>query len=369
MVRYTPRLTGYVQIPAGSYKRVWLVYVTRVTNVPEEFIIQKFYQHAGYPKYTKSTNTYTGGCPVCREGKSWGRKSRCYYIPNDRKVCCHNCGWYSSPVDWILEVEKITFQELIKQIDSCDYEYGAHVERRDENKYITNYTLPKDSINLFDRSQLNYYKNETMVRRAAEYVVRRGLNLAANRPKSLYISLDDPVHKNRLIIPFFDNQNKCTFYQSRQLIDDGRPKYLSKSNSDKTLFNYNNVCSSAENVFITEGPIDSFFINNSVAVAGIQERSNQSLTTMQKQQLDRLFLMQTVWVLDSQWSDQASKTKSLSLLKSGECVFIWPQDLGTKFKDVNDVCIHFKINSLSEQYILKHTYCGLKGLVKLKQIK
>lgn len=345
------------------------MYVTQVTTIPEEFIIQKFYQHAGYPKYTKSTNTYTGGCPVCREGKSWGRKSRCYYVPNDRIICCHNCGWYSSPTDWVMEVEKITFKELIKQIDNCDYEYGAHVqETRDQLTYHAD-DLPKDSINLFDKNQLAFYKDNPMVRHAAEYVVKRRLNRATNRPKSLYVSLDDMVHKNRLIIPFYDSRNRCVFYQSRQLIDDGRPKYLSKTNSDKTLFNYNNVSSSAENIYITEGPIDSFFIKNSVAVAGIQERSSQSLTTTQKQQLDRLFLMQSVWVLDSQWNDAASLSKSEMLLKSGQCVFIWPEDIGTRFKDINEICMHFKIDSMSDQYILKHTYCGLKGVVRLKQIK
>ena len=56
--------------------------------IPEEYIIQKFYQHAGYPKFVKSTNTYMGGCPICREGKSWGRKSRLYYISKDNVICC-----------------------------------------------------------------------------------------------------------------------------------------------------------------------------------------------------------------------------------------------------------------------------------------
>jgi len=150
---------------------------------------------------------------------------------------------------------------------------------------------------------------------------------------------------------------------------DDKPKYLSKINSEKTLFNYNNVSTSAEDIFITEGPIDSFFLKNSVAVAGIQERSNQTFTTMQRNQIERLFLMQSVWVLDSQWNDQASKTKTEILLKGGECVFIWPKDVGTRFKDINDLCMHFKLNEISSSYIKENTYCGLKGIVRLKQIK
>lgn len=337
--------------------------------IPEEYIIQKFYQHAGYPKYVKSTNTYTGGCPVCREGKSWGRKSRAYYIPNKEAMCCHNCGWYSKPIKWIMEVEQIPFDEVMKQIDSCDYEYG--IPKTTENVIKTVQDLPRDSINLLDRSQLTYYKNEEVVKTAVKMIVNRKLNKAINRPKALYVSLTDFVHKNRLIIPFYDQTNKCTFYQSRTLLesDRDRPKYLSKQNSEKTLFNYNNISPSADNIFITEGPIDSFFIENSVAVAGIQERSKESFTVMQKKQIDRLFLFQKVWVLDSQWGDTASRMKSETLLNSGECVFIWPKSVGVKFKDINDVCMHFDLDKISSQFLLENTYCGLKGLVKLKQIR
>mgnify|MGYP000253181949 CR=1 FL=1 len=337
-------------------------------TIPEEYIIQKFYQHAGYPKFIKTTNTYMGGCPVCREGNSWGRKSRCYYIPRDMVICCHNCGWYSKPINWVMEVEKISYKELLRQVNECDYEYG--IPKSEETIVENKHDLPRDSINLFDKTQLEYYSKDRIVMKAIETIIRRRLHLAANRPQSLYVSLVDNIHKDRLIIPFYDQKNKCVFYQSRKMLEvDDKPKYLSKINSEKTLFNYNNVSTSAEDIFITEGPIDSFFLKNSVAVAGIQERSNQTFTTMQRNQIERLFLMQSVWVLDSQWNDQASKTKTEILLKGGECVFIWPKDVGTRFKDINDLCMHFKLNEISSSYIKENTYCGLKGIVRLKQIK
>ena len=335
--------------------------------IPEEYVINKFYQHAGYPKYVKSTNTYNAGCPVCREGKSWGRKSRCYYIPKDEVICCHNCGWYSSPVDWVMEVEKVGFDQIAKEIRERDYEYG--VPKQQETKTYITEDLPNDSINLFDTQQLNYYQDDSTVKRAASVIVSRRLNKAVNKPSSMYVSLKDYTHKNRLIIPFYNRKNQCVFYQSRSLYNDGKPKYLSKTGSDKSLFNFNNVGSGADNVFITEGPIDSFFIRDSVAVAGIQERSKQSFTQTQQEQIDQLFLKQTVWVLDSQWLDQASLMKTTSLLKSNQCVFIWPRDTGKRFKDINDMCMYFKLNEISTQYILDNTYCGLKGLVKLKEIK
>lgn len=337
--------------------------------IPEEYVIQKFYQHAGYPKYIKSTNTYMGGCPVCREGSSWGRKSRCYYIPKDTVICCHNCGWYSKPIAWVMEVEKMPFEQVMKQIEQGDFEYGLQ-ELEEPTPVRQMSDLPGDCINLFDKNQLSYYKDNKIVRAAAELVISRKLNKAVNRPKALYVSLTDNVHKNRLIIPFYDHKSKCVFYQSRTIIPDNtKPKYLSKMNSEKSLFNYDNIQSSTDNIFITEGPIDAFFIKNSVAVAGIQEKSRSTFTPQQQQQLDRLFLMQSVWVLDSQWQDEASRRKSEILLKDDHCVFIWPKDIGKRFKDVNDMCVFFNINEITSKFILENTYCGLKGIVRLKQIR
>jgi hypothetical protein len=267
-----------------------------------------------------------------------------------------------------MEVEKITFNELSDQVSKCDYEYG--IPKDEPKKHVNVQALPDDAINLFDSTQLKYYSDNKIVQIAAETIVNRRLNTAVNRPKSIYVSLTDAVHKERLVIPFYDGK-QCVFYQSRSLLEtqSDKPKYLSKMNSEKTLFNYNQVESSSEHVFITEGPIDSFFIKNSVAVAGIQEKSKNTLTTTQQQQLDKLFLTQSVWVLDSQWRDAASLQKSEILLKNGQCVFLWPKDIGKRFKDINDLCMFFKINEVKQEYILQNTYCGLKGVVKLKQIR
>ena len=59
--------------------------------LPQEYIIGKFYQYAGYPKHKKASNTYQGGCPSCKEGKSWNKKSRLNYIPNKGFIHCFNC--------------------------------------------------------------------------------------------------------------------------------------------------------------------------------------------------------------------------------------------------------------------------------------
>ena len=76
-----------------------------------------------------------------------------------------------------------------------------------------------------------------------------------------------------------------------------------------------------------------------------------------------------VWILDSQWGDRASMIKSEALLKQGGTVFIWPETLGKKYKDFNDLAIAAKKDEISWKFIQKNTFEGLEGIVKMTEIK
>jgi len=341
-----------------------------VDKIPQEYVIQKFYQYAGYPKFKKISNVYEAGCPVCREGNSWGRKRRLYYLIEDDAICCHNCGWYGNPFKWIMEIGQLTAGEIYKEIEENDYGY-IDIDASEPVKFEAE-SMPRDSINLFDIHQLEYYKNNHIIKKALDYISSRKLNTAVNKCKDLWISLNDFVHKNRIIIPFYDSNNKIIYYQSRGILSEdlrSKPKYLSKSNGDKSLFNYNQIDSDASDVFIFEGPIDSFFVKNSVATAGIQENSNKSFSRIQEEQINKLWLTNKIWVLDSQWQDRASLIKTKKLIQEGHTVFIWPKNIGTQFKDFNDMTIHYNINKISPKFIKENSHKGMKANVILTQIK
>mgnify|MGYP003628156005 CR=1 FL=1 len=335
-------------------------------NVPQEYIITKFYQYAGYARYKKISNIYEGGCPICREGRSWGKKRRLYYIVNDNAICCHNCGWYSQPLKWLLEVTDLSYNDIISEIKVNDYEYDIINTSPDTNyksEFITE-DLPKDSINLFDSHQLRYYKNNQVLKKCLDVIASRRLDTAINKPKSLWLSLTDFVHKNRIIIPFYDEKNNIIHYQSRRVLDiDDKPKYLSKINSTKSIFNINRVDKELDDLFIFEGPVDAFFMRNGIAVAGIQENSDNVFSTLQVEQLNKL------WILDSQWLDTASYLKTKKLLDQNETVFIWPENIGKKFKDFNDMVVHFSLDSIDHKFVVNNSYNGLKGKLFFSKIK
>jgi len=341
-------------------------------KLPEDYVVLKFYELGYRPIYNKFNGVYQCACPICREGHSLNTKRRCYYVPKNDNIYCHNCGWSSKPFKWIKEVSGVDDSVIINELK--DYTPDVETILDESPKVVVNTeTLPTDSINLSDKSQLEYYKNNDIVRATINLIKLRRLDTAVNRPDNLYLSLTDRVHKNRLIIPFVNEDNQIEHYQTRTVLsrdNRAKPKFLSKSGgAQKPLFNVNKVSSDYDSIYIFEGPMDAFFVRNSVAVAGITEKG-RSFTDRQQQQLDgALRFYDAVWILDSQWVDRASLIKSEVLLQQGERVFIWPEKFGKRFKDFNDIAIACKIDEIKHEFIQKNTYSGLKGIIKLSEVK
>ena len=341
--------------------------------IPQEYILQKFYQHAGYPKFKRLSNAYYAGCPICREGKSWLKKRRCIYLVDDNIICCHNCGWYSDPVKWIQEVSGLTFNEILNETKEYDILPLETLQQDNElPKRINMERLPFDSINIFDSNQAQYYKDNETIQAAFDLIKKRRLDTAINRPDTLWVTLKDKIHKNRIIIPFYSEDNEIIFYQSRLIYDkDAKfyPKYLSKVNGEKSLYNINKISNDLDYIFIFEGPIDSFFVKNGTAVAGIQENSTNTFSKLQETQLNAFKFFKKVWVLDSQWRDKASKVKTKKLIQSGETVFIWPEEMGKKYKDINEFCIDKKLDKIDPEFFIENSFEDMKANLALSVVR
>lgn len=337
-------------------------------SLPREYIIAKFYEYGRGPIYNRFNNVYQCSCPICRESL---KKRRCYYIPENDNIYCHNCGWSSKPFKWIKEVGGYSNTDIIEEVK--DYDVTIDISKEEEVRPTIHVeTLPEDSINVSDEHQLNYYNDSIVIRACMHIIKSRRLDTAVNRPDNLYVSLKDKVHKNRIVIPFVNEKGEVEFYQTRTVMTTdlkSKPKYLGKVGAEKTLFNIDKVSSDHDKVYIFEGPIDAFFVRNSVAVAGITERG-RSFTARQEEQLKgTLKWYDKVWILDSQWGDRASMIKSEALLNQGETVFIWPETLGRKYKDFNDLAIASNKDEISWDWIEKNTYKGLSGIVRMTEIK
>lgn len=331
-------------------------------DLPIDYVISKFYELGYKVSHNKYNNTYNSCCPICKEGKSWGRKKRCFYIPENDNIFCHNCGSSLKPYNWIRQVSGMSDEELRKDVGNNQISVELIFETPKIPKKIP--SLPEDSINLFDPSQMEYYKGNHIVQTALAYMKGRRLNTAINKC-DFYISLKDYTHKNRLVIPFKNTLGKIIHYQTRRLFEwDEKPNYLTKIGSDKSIFGIERVDSTLDDVFIFEGPLDACFVRNGVAVAGINE-GHHRFTPIQLEQLEELKFFKKTWVLDNQWIDQAARKKTEVLLEMGECVFIWPGKFN-QFKDFNDICKHFGRDEISHSFIKKNSQCGKSAALKFK---
>lgn len=334
-------------------------------SLPEEYIVSKFFELGPYPQHNRYNNTYQCSCPICREGKSFGRKQRCFYIPESELIYCHNCGWSGKPVNWIMSVSGMSFPEVMNEVRDGNYDLMDAMAFDEEKPVVKFPSLPEDCINLYDKSQILFYSKNKIVIEALKYLKKRNLLKPINKPSAFYISLKDKIHRNRIIIPFVDINNKIVFYQSRKIFDwDEKPDYLSKINADKSLFNIQNVDSSnGDTIFIFEGPIDACFVKNGVGIAGINEGFG-TFTPKQEEQFSNFKFFDKIWVLDNQWIDKAAKEKTIKLLEMGHTVFLWPAKW-KQYKDFNALCVDNGWNEVDQSIIKENSASGKGAIMKV----
>ncbi len=325
----------------------------------QEFLIEIFYTHCKRPIHKKFQNVYNAECPVCKEGKSSGRSRRLFYFPNKQYLYCHNCSKSWRPLEWVKEVSSMTVGEILTKNAQ---KIGQTVNTATKsvalisNKPIPD--LPESSIEITDQQQFDFYKENKYIRLALQYCEERRLLTAVNSCNKFFVSLEDRAHKNRLIIPFFNQNKKVVCYQTRSLTQNQFPKYLTKF-GEKELFNIDNVREEIPYIFVFEGPIDSMFVKNGVAIASL------SPTEKQLQHLNTFFSHELIYVFDNDKNNKQTEKKIEKHINSNKRVFVWPKEF-LKFKDFNEICCSLNIDEIPWSFVVKNSLIGTEALIKQK---
>lgn len=324
----------------------------------QEFLVEILYTHCRRPIHKKYQNIYNAECPVCKEGKSAGRSRRLFYFPHKQYFYCHNCSKSWRPFEWVKEITNLTVPEILKRnAQKIGLNTAVH------NSPVKQYSqplpdLPENSIEVTDSQQYSFYQDNKYVRLAYEYCQQRRLLTAVNSCKRFFVSLEDKVHKNRLVVPFFDQNKKIVCYQTRALTSNQFPKYLTKF-GEKQLFNVDNVDSSIPYIFVFEGPIDSMFVKNGVAMASL------SPTEKQRQQLNSFFSHERIYVFDNDKNNKQTQKKIEKYITEGNKVFVWPTEF-LKYKDFNEVCCSLQLDEIPWKFVVKHSMDGTAAMIKQK---
>jgi hypothetical protein len=331
----------------------------------QEFLLETFFSYCKRPLHKKYQNVFNAECPICKEGKSAGRTRRLFFFPHKGYFFCHNCSKSWRPFEWVREVTTMSVPEIIKRNNEKSGEVSQSIIKLPEviaekdNLVIPD--LPEGSVDLTDPVQIEFYKDNKYVKLALEYCISRRLMTATNSCNKFYVALEDIVHKNRLVIPFYGDNNKVICYQTRALTSKQFPKYLTKF-GEKELFGLNNIDSAIPYVFVFEGPIDSMFVKNGVAMASL------SPTEKQSQQLNNIIGFEQIYVFDNDKNNIQTAKKIEKYIKAGKKIFIWPKEF-SKFKDYNEICCNLELDEIPWKFVVKNAASGPEALIKQKLFK
>jgi hypothetical protein len=300
-----------------------------------------------FQKFKKvKSNLYNLRCPICGDSKKNKNKARgyLYQVKNNTNFKCHNCG------------VNISFNNFLKELDSNlykQYTFEKFKEGHTGRNFIAdepvfNFEAPKFKPKLdLPKASLN----DT----AKKYLESRKLNpdkfYYTDKFKSWTNSLkevfDDTIKDEpRIIIPLF-YQNTLIGFQGRAL-GPSKVKYITVMLNDDAPKIYGlDEIEKNKTVYITEGPFDSTFIHNSIALCGADG------------DVSKWGISNSVWIYDNEPRNSEILSRISRTIDRGEKVVIWPTTITEK--DINDMVLS-GLNILD--VIESNTYSGLEAKLK-----
>jgi len=318
-------------------------------------------------------------CPICGDSKKNRNKSRGYFYlkGNDFFYKCHNCNYGASLYRFLEQVSPTLMSE-----------YSIERWRNGEDGR-SNYVKPKEE-DMFKfpskpefRPNSDLLKSLTCVAKLPQNHVCRQFVEMRKIPKkfyevlyytqdfSKYMKLLDPEptysqwtgQEPRLVIPFFNKKGEVVGAQGRSL------SLKDEVNARQTL-RYITVkadksierlwygmwrANPKKRVYVVEGPIDSMFIPNTVAMVGASSLDNVPA---------RFANSDMVYALDNEPRNIQIIQYNEKLISQGKSVCIWPTDL--KDKDINDMIYRMSSKEI-KKIIDDNTVSGLEATLKLNQ--
>ena len=275
----------------------------------------------------KSRNLFNFRCPYCGDSKKNKSKARgfVYAVKNEYFYKCHNCS------------KGTTLGKLIEYIDPQLYkQYVIEKYKSGNNNTVQEPEFKFEPVKFDDKTLKDLTRFDKIPNHPAYKMFIENRHLKDYHDK-LYVTWHfyDWVNKlipnkfpnikedhPRVIIPFLDVDNKMFAFQGRAFGDE-EPKYITiKLDENKRRIYGLDRLDINKTIYITEGPIDSLFLPNAIAVAG---------SDLEIQNLKR----KAVYVFDNEPRSIEIVNKMKKLIEKNYNICVWPKSL--KYKDINDM--------------------------------
>ena len=281
-----------------------------------------------------------------------------FKIKNDFVYKCHNCGMGRTFSNFIKDQDAFLHDQYVME----RFKEGRTGKGTTVPNPVFNFQEPKFSKKSENCIDLDKISDLNSFHPAREYLEKRGIKDLdyfyycpkfkdwTNKQKKIFDNLkqDSP----RIIIPFKDKNGNLFGYQGRSLAPKAKLRYITIMLDEEQLkiFGQDRV-NYDERLYITEGPFDSMFIKNSLAMAG----SDVSLSEFSKD---------TVFVLDNEPRNKEIVAKYDKIIKAGYHVVVYPNTV--KEKDLNEMSL---AGIEVQQIVDSNIYSGLEATLKLNDWK
>jgi hypothetical protein len=299
------------------------------------------------------SDLYTFRCPICGDSQKNKNKTRGYIYPvkNNTNFKCHNCG------------ASLSFNNFLKQIDPILHKQYT-LEKFKEGHTGKNFVVEEPKFEFkkpIFKKKLDLPK-ASEIPIAKQYLEKRLLNSEkfyfadkfqewtnTQKPTFSRIVRDE----SRIVIPLNTREGELFGFQGRS-IGPSNVKYITVilDESIPKVYGLDEV-STDETIYVTEGPFDSTFVQNAIAMCGSDIL------------LDSLNLGDDiVYVLDNEPRNKEICNRISKLIDGGKKVVIWPKSV--QQKDINDMVLA----GLSVMDVLKsNTYKALEAKIKFNEWK
>ena len=290
---------------------------------------------------------YNFRCPYCGDSEKFRNKARGYFYRKKDTMLyrCHNCDKGTTAGKVVELLDSDSYREYVKErfvgnIEKVEYNFEPPKFKKRDPKLKA--LVPINKLN-GDHPALEILKKRQI---PEEHYDKFFLCHKFCSWGEVSSNKDHP----RLVIPFYDEEGKVFAAQGRAFGKE-QPKYLTVKFDDKPkIFGLDRV-DFTERVYVVEGPIDSLFLNNCLAVAGSDFRD--------------LPPCETTIIMDNEPRSKEIVNKMEKLINNNYELVIWPDSISQK--DINDMVLAGQQDI--QTTINNNTFSGLEATVKLSAWK
>lgn len=313
-------------------------------------------------------------CPICGDSQKDKKKARGYFYSKHGRFFykCHNCDYWANLTDFLKAINPSLYKEYCIQLWKGGMTLDNFKKKKDEGEEIMlKFKKPKFDKMLKGCKCLKDLPKDHPAVQFADlriipkqhwdklYFTENFGDLAAHLDSEQKLFRYDP----RLVIPFYNKKGEVVAVQGRALSmkaeNEARKtvKYITvkADKSIERLWYGMWRANPKKRVYVVEGPIDSLFLSNAVAMVGAGAVENIPA---------RFVDSDMVFVLDNEPRNKQIVKYNEKLIAAGKKVCIWPK--GMIEKDINDMAYNMSVRDI-QKVIDTNTFGGLEASLRLKE--